>query len=231
MTQRIEAVVWDVGRVLVEWDLKALYARLIADRAQLDWFVTNVVTEQWHARHDAGADIHEMVAARSAEFPQHAALIAAYPDRFNETIPGPVPGTHALVEALAARGVPQYAITNFGAYVWPRFAVTQPVLTHFRDGLRALAVIGVLLYHADLLARIATHFRDVVVSGVERLVKPDPAIFRLAAARFGYNPAAMLFIDDNAANVAAARACGWHAHHFAGAEALAMEMQGLGLIA
>lgn len=200
----IEAVVWDVGRVLVEWDLRALYAKLIADPAQLDWFTSNVVSEQWHAQHDAGADIHEMVAARSAEFPQHAALIAAYPDRFNETVPGPVPGTHALVEALAAKAVPQYAITNFGAYVWPRFAVTQPVLAHFRD---------------------------VVVSGVERLVKPDPAIFHLAAARFGHDPAAMLFIDDNAANVAAARACGWHAHHFAGAEALAADLSGRGLIA
>lgn len=204
MVQRIEAVVWDVGRVLVEWDLKALYGKLIADPAELDWFVAHVVTERWHAQHDAGADIHAMVAERSAEFPEHAALIAVFPDRFNETIPGHVPGTHALVEALAARRVPQYAITNFGAYVWERFAVTEPVLAHFRD---------------------------VVVSGVERLVKPDPAIFHLAAARFGHDPAAMLFIDDNAANVASARACGWNAHHFAGAEALAAELGEHGLIA
>lgn len=204
MMQRIEAVVWDVGRVLVEWDLKALYAKLIPDPAELEWFVTHVVTEQWHGQHDAGRDIFEMVAERSAEFPEQAARIAAYPDRFNETIPGPVPGTHALVENLAARGVPQYAITNFGAYVWPRFRPTEPVLAHFRD---------------------------VVVSGVERLVKPDPAIFHLAAARFGHAPQAMLFIDDNAANVAAARACGWQGHHFQGVDGLARDLAGRGLIA
>lgn len=202
MAGRIEAVVWDVGRVLVEWDLRALYRRHIADAAQLEWFVTHVVTESWHAQHDAGADIFAMVAQRSAEFPDYADLIALYPDNFNQTIPGPVPGTHALVEALAAAGMPQYAITNFGAYVWQRFRPTQPVLNHMRA---------------------------VVVSGEERLAKPDPAIFHLAQARFGHPASAMLFIDDNAANIAAAKDCGWQVHHFAGAEALAEDLRARGL--
>lgn len=201
--QRIEAVVFDVGRVLVEWDLRHLFARLIADPAELDWFLAHVVTEEWHYQADAGRPLAEMVAERQAEFPRHAGLIAAYATRFNETIPGPVPGSHALVDELAARAVPLYAITNFGAEFWAGFAPTMPVFTHFRD---------------------------VVVSGEEKLLKPDPAIFALAARRFGHAPGAMLFIDDNPANIAAADALGWQTHLFRDAGGLRGDLYERGLI-
>ena len=194
---------FDVGRVLVEWDLRNLYAKLIADPAELEWFVGNVVTESWHFEHDAGRDLAEMVAERKAAFPGYAALIDAYAARFAETIPGAVPGVAPLVERLAAKGMPLYAITNFAAPFWAEFAPTQPL---FR------------------------YFRDVVVSGVEKLVKPDPAIFALAARRFGHAPGAMLFIDDNAGNVAAAAALGWQVHHFRGAAKLAADLEARGLI-
>jgi 2-haloacid dehalogenase len=199
----IEAVVFDVGRVLFEWDLRHLYARLIADPAELEWFVTTVVTPEWHYQHDQGRSVAEMVAERSAEYPEHADLIAAWGSRFNESLPGPVPGSLELVEALHVRGVPLYAITNFGADLWASFHPTQPVFTHFRD---------------------------IVVSGVEKLVKPDPAIYRLAERRFGLTPQAMLFIDDNAANIAAVEACGWHGHLFTDAARLEIELRERGLL-
>lgn len=201
--QTIHAVVFDVGRVLFQWDLRHLFAKLIADPAELEWFVQAVVTEEWHFQHDAGRPLAEMVAERQAEFPDHAHLIAAYAARFNESIPGPVPGSLALVEALAARGVPLFAITNFGAEFWAGFRPTQPVFDRFAD---------------------------IVVSGVERMAKPDPAIFTLAAARFGHAPATMLFVDDNAANIAAARALGWQVHHFRDGPALGADLRARGLI-
>lgn len=200
---QIEAVVFDVGRVLIEWDLRHLFAKLIADPAELDWFLAHVVTEQWHYQADAGRALNDMVAERKAQFPQHAALIDAYVTRFNETIPGPVPGSLEIVEALAALGVPLYAITNFGAEFWDGFAPTMPVFARFRD---------------------------VVVSGREKMLKPDPAIFHLAAARFGHAPAAMLFIDDNAANIVAARALGWQTHLFCDAQALQADLARRGLL-
>jgi 2-haloacid dehalogenase len=148
--------------------------------------------------------IADTIPERIARFPQHEALIRAFALRFNETIPGPVPGSLELVEALHARGVPLYAITNFSADFWPPFRAGQKVFDRFRD---------------------------IVVSGVEKLHKPDPAIFALAAERFGHAPDTMLFIDDNAENVAAAIACGWQAHHFVDAASLATELRARGLIA
>lgn len=203
MSQRIEAVVFDIGRVLIQWDLRALFRKLLADEAEVEHVYREVVTEAWHFQHDAGRPIAEMVAERSAEFPHYAHVICAYAERFNETIPGPVPGSHELVEELVRRAVPLYAITNFGADTWAAFRPTFP---------------------------LADHFRDVVVSGVERLTKPDPAIYDLAASRFGRDPGTMLFIDDNLANVTAARDCGWHAHHFQSADLLAQDLRTRGLI-
>ena len=69
-----------------------------------------------------------------------------------------------------------------------------------------------------------------MVSGAEKLSKPDPAIFELAAERFGFDPSAMLFIDDNAANIATAAQLGWHVHHFRCAENLAADLVERGLI-
>ena len=200
---RVEAVVFDVGRVLFEWDLRHLFRKLIADPAELEWFVANVVSEEWHFRADAGESPDAMAAERIAQFPSHAPLIRAYAERFGESIPGPVPGSLELVEALAARGVRLYAITNFAAPFWAEFSARQPVFARFED---------------------------IVVSGVERIVKPDPAIFALAEARFGRAPETMLFIDDNAANVAAAAARGWRAHRFTDAAALEAELRAHGLI-
>ncbi|NTZ43124.1 HAD family phosphatase [Altererythrobacter sp. SALINAS58] len=204
MTDRIEAVVFDVGRVLVQWEMRALFVKLIDDAEALEFFLINVLPESWHFQHDAGRPIAEMVAERKAEFPEHAHLIEAYAQRFLETIPGPVAGTHELVQRLDETGISLFAITNFGADFWALFRPTAPVLDRFRD---------------------------IVVSGQEKLVKPDPAIYRLAAERFGYSPRAMLFIDDNRDNVAAARLEGWRAHHFTDASALEAELTALGLLA
>ncbi|OBX18755.1 hydrolase [Erythrobacter sp. QSSC1-22B] len=200
----VEAVVFDVGRVLFQWQLRALFEKLVEDPAELDFVLAEVVTEKWHFEHDAGRPLAEMVPERKALFPDHAPLIEAYAARFNETIPGPVPGSLAIVEELHARAMPLYAITNFGAEFWDGFRPTQPVF--------------------DL-------FREIVVSGKERLVKPDPAIFALAAERFGQAPQAMLFIDDNRANIDGARASGWQVHHFTDAPTLRADLEQRGLLA
>jgi len=200
---RPSAVVFDIGRVLYDWNLRYLFEKLIEDPQELDRFLATVITEEWHFQSDAGRPLAEMVAELKVRFPQHAALIDAYRDRFEETLPHAIPGTHELVRRMAAREVPLYALTNFGAEFWARV----------RRGWRIF----------DL-------FADVVVSGEERVAKPDPAIFAIAERRFGQAPEQLFFTDDNPANVAAARARGWRSHLFEGAEWLESELVGLGLL-
>lgn len=200
---KITTAVFDVGRVLFEWDLRHLFAKLIEDEGELDWFLTNVVTPEWHFQHDAGRPLAEMAAELVALYPAYAKHIDAYRTRFNETIPRAVEGSLGIVHDLAERGVPLFAITNFGAEFWDMFRPTQPIF--------------------DL-------FGDIIVSGVEKLVKPDPSIYALALNRFGLRPNEALFIDDNLDNVVSARANGFAAHHFKDAESLREELLALGLL-
>lgn len=197
------AVVFDVGRVLVQWDMRALFRKLIPDSDELEWFLANVVTEEWHFQHDAGRALDDMVPERIAQFPDHAELLTAYRERFLETIPGRVEGTDRLVERLAARGIPLFAITNFGDEFWDMFRPTESLLGHFQD---------------------------IVVSGREKCAKPGDEIFQLAQQRFGHAPAEMLFIDDNAANIDAARRLGWQVHHFHDAPMLERDLAERGLL-
>ncbi|MFT6474307.1 HAD-IA family hydrolase [Qipengyuania profunda] len=200
---QVEAVVFDVGRVLYQWQLAHLFEKIVSDPGRLAKLLDEVVTEEWHFEADAGRALADMVPERIALYPDFEAEIRAYAARFNETIPGPVPGSHALVERLDARGIPLFAITNFGAEFWAGFRPTAPIFDRFGQ---------------------------IVVSGEEKLAKPDPAIFALAQGRFSKPAEAMLFIDDNRANVEAAAACGWQVHHFTQASALEADLASRGLI-
>ena len=198
-----QSVIFDVGRVLFDWDLRYLFAKMIDDAGELEWFVTNVVTPQWHFQHDAGRPLADMLPELKAEYPAHAPLIDAYAARFNETIPGPIPGSLELVERLDDAGVPLFAITNFGHEFWEGFRPTQPVFDRFRD---------------------------IIVSGTEKLMKPDPAIYALAIERFGIDPAGALFIDDVAHNIAGAKAVGIAGHRFVDAATLERELVARGYL-
>lgn len=198
-----KAVVFDIGRVLFQWQLGALFEKLIDDSEELAWFLTHVVTEEWHFEHDRGRPLADMVPERIALFPQYESHIRAYATRFNETVPGPVDGTHDLVERLAGRGVPLYCLTNFGDEFWQMFRPTQPIFDHFHD---------------------------IVVSGVEKVAKPDPRIYAITESRTGRDGAQLFFTDDNPANIAAARARGWDAHLFTDAPSLEAQLLAAGLL-
>ncbi len=203
---RPRAVVFDVGHVLYDWSPRYLYSKLIDDEAQLDWFLANVLTVEWHFQHDAGRDFADTSAELIALHPDHRELIEAFDTRWLETIPGPIPGMVELAEELDARGVPLFAITNFSHEFWPRFAATAPVFERFEG---------------------------IVVSGDEKVMKPDPRIFAIANERFGLRPGDALYIDDRADNVAGAEAAGMIGFHFAGenkAERLRARMGELGLL-
>lgn len=198
-----KAVVFDVGRVLFHWQLSALFEQLIDDPEELAWFLANVVTEEWHFEHDRGRLLDEMVPERIALYPQYEAHIRAYRTRFNETLPGPVEGAHELVERLAAAGVPLYCLTNFGEEFFAAFRPTQPVFDHFAD---------------------------IIVSGTEKVVKPEARIYEIVEERSGRSGAQLFFTDDNAANISAACARGWDAHLFTDAASLEAHLVAAGLL-
>lgn len=200
----VRAVVFDVGNVLVEYDPRYLYEKLIPDAAERAVFLRDVVTPAWHLQHDAGRKFSETSAELIARFPEYRALVEAWGPRFNETIPHRIDGMTDLVADLAARDVPIFGITNFSGEFWKPFVARE----------------------AELFAS----FRDIVVSGDEQMIKPDDAIYRLALRRFGLAPGEAIFIDDRPENVCGAEANGFVGHHFVDAPTLRAALIDLGLL-
>ncbi len=203
MSSFAKAVVFDVGRVLFHWNLRTLFAKLIDDPVELDWFLTEVVSEGWHFQHDRGVPLSEMLPARIAQFPDQALRIAAYAARFNETAHPPVEGVHELVGRLHADAVPLFCLTNFGDELFAQFRAEHAIF--------------------DL-------FEDIIVSGEEKIAKPDQRIYQLVEQRSGFAASELFFTDDNAANIKAARERDWDAHLFTDANSLESQLQRAGLL-
>ncbi len=195
--------VFDVGRVLIEWDRMALYRRLLGSDATAAEFLATVCTEAWNVKFDLGVGYAENIASLVAEFPQHEALIRAYDENWMEMVPDAIHGTVAILAELKARGVPLYGITNFSA---EKFALVKQRFEWFG------------------------HFIDIVVSGEERMIKPDPAIYHLLLERNTLEAGDTIFIDDSPGNVKGARAIGMHAVQFTAPERLRADLQDAGLL-
>jgi 2-haloacid dehalogenase len=192
-----KAVVFDLGGVLIDWDPRHLYRKLLADEAAVEEFLATVCTPEWNAELDRGRPFAEGVAELVERHPEHAAAIAAYHERWPEMVAGDIPGTVEVLAELRAAGVPLYALTNWSAET---FAITRGRFEFLE------------------------WFDGLLVSGEERVTKPDPAIFQLLLDRFGLDPTATVFVDDSEANVAAARRLGFDAIRFTGHEELRREL-------
>jgi 2-haloacid dehalogenase len=196
-------VVFDIGNVLVQWEPRALYRKIFSSEDEVEWFISNVCNSAWNLEQDRGRSFAEAVREAAARFPEHAGAIAAYDLRWHETVLGPIDGTVAILEELRQRGTPLYAITNFNQDKFRETLVRFPFLRTFRD---------------------------IVVSGDERLLKPDAAIYRLLLERNGLAAASCVFIDDSEKNVTGAEAVGMKAIHFTTPQALRVELAGMGLL-
>ncbi|MFO1540261.1 MAG: HAD family hydrolase [Chloroflexota bacterium] len=200
---RPTTVVFDLGAVLIDWDPRHLFREHFPDDpAGMERFLAEVCTPAWNHRQDEGRTWAEAVAELVGRHPHEEARIRAYADRWPEMLGGPIAGTVAILERLDAAGIPCYALTNWSAETFP--------IARARYG---------------FLGR----FRGIVVSGDERVAKPDPAIYRILLERHALAPETAVFIDDRAENVAAARALGMDGILFTDPAALADALRSRGL--
>ena len=198
-----KAVIWDIGNVMVRWDPRTLYSRIFPDPAERERFLTSVCTMDWHLRHDLGVTFAENRAPLLERYPEYKAQIHAWEDRWWDMFSGPIPETVAAIDALAARGVPQYGLSNMSHEVIGGIKAMSPAFGHLRD---------------------------IVISAETAIMKPDRRIFDQACARFGLEPGEALFVDDSEKNIVGARMLGFHTHHFTDPAALRPALEAAGLL-
>lgn len=200
----IRSVVFDLGGVLIDWNPRYLYRKVFAgDDAAMEHFLTHVCNNAWNLAQDGGRTWAEAIDVLSAEHPQHRPLISAYRERWDEMLNGPIDGTVDVLAELRDKDVPIYALTNWSAETFPIAKARYEFLGWFRD---------------------------ILVSGEEKLIKPDRRIFDLLLSRNGLAAAESVFIDDALHNVAGAEAAGMSALHFQSSEKLRADLASLGLL-
>jgi 2-haloacid dehalogenase len=200
---RPTAVVFDLGGVLIDWNPRHLYHSLFDDEAEMERFLAEVATPAWNHEQDRGRPFAEAIAELTREHPDRADLIAAYWDRWPEMLGDAFHETVDIVADLRATDVRLFALTNWSAETFPFAAPRYPFLDWFEA---------------------------VIVSGDVKLVKPDPAIFRLLVERHRLEPSRTILIDDTLANVRAAAALGFRAIRFTDAATLRRNLVAIGLL-
>jgi 2-haloacid dehalogenase len=203
MSKHVDTVIFDLGNVLIGWDPRRLYRQLFDDEREMEWFLREVCSSAWNEQQDAGRPWAEATAQLSAKFPDYAPLIHAYRHRWEETLLGAMEDSVALLAALKERGVRLLALTNWSQETFPIARKLFPFLQWFEG---------------------------IVVSGEEKLIKPDPRIYRRLLERYAVAPSTALYIDDSARNVEAAEALGMQGWWFRDADGLRQRLIELKLL-
>lgn len=203
MKQTITTVVFDLGGVLIDWNPRYVYRDQFPDNAAVEQFLTDICSHDWNAQQDAGRPFTEAVQEIAARCPGYEGLAAQWLTRFDEMMAGPIAGTVDILARLRAQGTPVYALTNWSAETFPCALRRFEFLSWF-DG--------------------------IVMSGEEKIIKPDPRIYRLLLDRYRLTAHECFFTDDNAANITAAEGLGFAAHRFTSPEALAKSLHDAGVL-
>ena len=193
----MKKIVFDLGGVLIDWNPRYLYKKIFASEEEMEWFLSNVCTPAWNARQDAGRPFAEGIAEAKAKYPKYAPQIEAYFLRWDEMLGGSVKVAAEILRDVKARGYATYALTNWSVETFPLARAKFSVLDEF-DG--------------------------IVMSGAEKLAKPDPAIYGRLLSKFGLSAPDCIFIDDNLENVAAAAQLGFETVLFKNAPSLRREL-------
>ena len=198
----VDAVVFDLGGVLLDWSPRYLYGQLFDDPDEMSDFFARICTSDWHRAHDLGADTTQSCERLALQHPRYADLIMAWAYRGEEMIRGQIDGTVEILAELRSAGLPCFALSNMEP---DRYVVRRDRFPFMR------------------------WFDGAVISGIEGVAKPDPQIFEILLERHGLEPGRTAFIDDSPGNVAAARDLGIAALRFVSPEDLRRDLRGLGL--
>ncbi|TWR28500.1 HAD family phosphatase [Mucilaginibacter achroorhodeus] len=200
----INTIIFDLGAVLIDWNPHYLYRTLFDSEEEMIHFLANIATSDWNEEQDAGRSLEEGTEMLVKRFPDHEANIRAFYGRWNEMLGAAFDDTVAILKKLKESGKYKvYALTNWSAETFP-----------------------VALERFEFLS----WFDGIVVSGTEKMRKPQPEFYQLLLSRYDVKPEEALFIDDNKRNILAAEQLGIRSIHYQSPEQLTTELQQLNIL-
>ncbi|RMG73324.1 MAG: HAD family phosphatase [Bacteroidetes bacterium] len=183
-----DTIVFDLGGVLIDWNPRYLYRKIFATEAEMERFLAEVCTLSWNHEQDAGRTLAAATELLVGQHPEWEPQIRAFYDRWEEMLGGPIHGTVELLETLRDSGQYRlYALTNWSGETFP-----------------------IARQHYDFL----NIFEGIVVSGDEKVAKPEARIYEILLERYQIDPSRTIYIDDSLPNVEGAQAAGMEAIHF-----------------
>jgi len=199
-----KTIIFDLGGVLIEWDRRALFTKLFNNVNELDYFLTEVCSLEWNSQIDLGMSFEKAVQERILEFPDYAPQIQAYIERWEEMIPGPIPGAVKILEELKEAGYPLAVLSNWSAETFPRV----------RDRFEFL-----------------NWFNPLLISGEIGLIKPGAEIFQYLLNIINKNAANCIFIDDHLPNIQMAEELGFETIFYSSPKELRTRLEQLNILA
>lgn len=195
----IDTIIFDLGGVLIDWEPRRLFRKIFDDEKEMEYFLSEICSPDWNEQQDAGRTLKEATAVLLPKHPKYQDQVLAYYDRWTEMLGGAIEGTVDLLEEYKAAETHRiYALTNWSAETWPT----------------ALELFDFLQL-----------FEGILVSGKEKLKKPDPKIYQMLLDRYKITAEKSVFIDDSLRNIKAAEAMGINGIHFQSPEQLRNDLQ------
>ena len=196
----IKNIIFDFGGVLLDWNPHYLYDPYFGDVEKAEWFLTNICTYPWNAQHDAGKPVAEGTTELVAQYPEWEKEIRMYYSEFEKMLSGQIADMEEYIKELKGRGFRIYGLSNWSVETFAMIRPKYPIL--------------------DLM-------EDMVISGKEKVMKPDAKIYQIALSRFGIKPEESVFIDDNVNNIIGCEAAGIHGIVFKDAGQLRSDLEKL----
>jgi 2-haloacid dehalogenase len=204
MNKTFDTIIFDLGAVLIDWNPRHLYRKIFKTEEEISWFLENICTSEWNDEQDAGRSFEEATEVLVAKHPEWEEPVRAWYGRWRETIQGPIHETVDILKTIKeSKGYRLYALTNWSAETFP-WALNTFEFLHWFEG--------------------------IVVSGVEKMKKPQPEFYQILFDRYNVNPRNSVFIDDNEKNIETGKTIGLTTIHFKSPTQLHAELNQLGIL-
>lgn len=199
---KIENIIFDLGGVLVDWNPRYLYKDYFKEDSEMEHFLKNICTEEWNLEQDRGRTLSDGTTFLQNKFPEYKSLIQLFYDKWQVMLKSDIPETVALLYQLR-RKYKIYGLTNWSSET---ISIAYERFDFFKE------------------------FNGIVVSGEEKIIKPDKEIFHLLLGRYHLKAEHTIFIDDNINNIKAAEEIGFYAIHFKSASQLEAKLRSIKVI-